>query len=54
MGGPYPSPHTAPLNAGDHHLAGIYDGHHIRLYVDGILAAERQPLAAPFNRRTCP
>ena len=29
------------LPAGRHHLAGIYDGHRIRLYIDGSLAAEQ-------------
>ncbi|MAE68138.1 MAG: hypothetical protein CMJ18_28140 [Phycisphaeraceae bacterium] len=29
------------LAPGRHHLAGIYDGRHVRLYIDGKLAAER-------------
>ena len=53
-GGPVSVAAHRPLNAGDHHLAGIYDGHHIRLYVDGILAAERAAAGRPLQQTDVP
>ena len=53
-GGPVSVAAHRPLDAGDHHLAGIYDGHHIRLYVDGILAAERAAAGRPIQQTDVP
>tara|TARA_Y100001978_G_scaffold82493_1_gene73895 strand:- start:6008 stop:7732 length:1725 start_codon:yes stop_codon:yes gene_type:complete len=42
------------LEAGDHHLVGVYDGQHIQLYVDGTLIAERAANGRPIEQTDVP
>ena len=42
------APHR-PLTPGRHHLAGVYSGHSIKLFVDGVLIAERGASGAPLH-----
>ena len=37
------------LSSGPHHLVGVYDGDQIRLYIDGVLAAERPANGHPLQ-----
>jgi hypothetical protein len=42
------------LPSGAHHLAGVYDGDHITLYIDGALAAERSVPGHPLQQTEAP
>ena len=43
-----------PLAPGTHHLAGVYDGDRIKLYIDGALAAERSAPGQPLQHTAVP
>lgn len=45
---------SAAWTAGAHHVAGVYDGTDVRLYVDGELAAAPAALAGPLRTDTDP
>ncbi|MDE2814525.1 MAG: LamG domain-containing protein, partial [Gemmatimonadota bacterium] len=42
------------LAPGVHHLAGVYDGAHIQLYIDGALAASRSACDHPLQQTGIP
>ena len=42
------------LVPGIHHLAGVYDGAHIQLYIDGALAASRPACSRPLQQTAIP
>ena len=42
------------LAPGVHHLAGVYDGAHIQLYIDGALAASRPAAGRPLHQTSIP